>query len=170
MHGSGTYPPDWPEIAQRIKRAARWRCEDCGHKHEPATGYTLTVHHLDGCKDNCHWRNLVALCQRCHLHIQASWRPGQLWLMQPPAWAVWRGHVPGLVMPELTPFDQELLKAIRSNAGEDGAARSLFQVAVVDAGLHYRWALYRLSVLEVLGYVRVERTGEGLPLIMRATA
>ena len=22
----GSYPPDWPEIAERIKRAARWRC------------------------------------------------------------------------------------------------------------------------------------------------
>lgn len=31
----------------------------------------LTVHHLDGDKANVRWWNLVALCQRCHLEIQA---------------------------------------------------------------------------------------------------
>lgn len=33
----------------------------------------------------------VALCQRCHLHIQARYRPGQMWLFEPPSWAVKRG-------------------------------------------------------------------------------
>ena len=37
---ANTYPPNWPEIAERIKRLARWRCEHCGHKHDPAHGYT----------------------------------------------------------------------------------------------------------------------------------
>lgn len=170
MHGSGTYPPDWPEIAERVKRAARWRCEDCDHRHEPAAGYTLTVHHLDGDKSNCHWRNLVALCQRCHLRIQATWHPGQLWLVNPPMWAIWRGHVPGVFMPELTPTDHELLKAIRADADAEGEARSLFQIAVVNAGVDYAWAHHRLAVLEMLGYVRVVRPGGGHPLIMRATA
>lgn len=32
----------------------------------------LTVHHLDGDKANCRWWNLAALCQRCHLEIQAK--------------------------------------------------------------------------------------------------
>jgi hypothetical protein len=32
----------------------------------------LTVHHLDGDKSNCRWWNLAALCQRCHLEIQAK--------------------------------------------------------------------------------------------------
>lgn len=31
----------------------------------------LTVHHLDGDKANVRWWNLAALCQRCHLEIQA---------------------------------------------------------------------------------------------------
>lgn len=30
----------------------------------------LTVHHLNGRKHDLRWWNLVALCQRCHLHIQ----------------------------------------------------------------------------------------------------
>lgn len=32
----------------------------------------LTVHHLNGKKHDCRWWNLVALCQRCHLHIQGK--------------------------------------------------------------------------------------------------
>jgi hypothetical protein len=32
----------------------------------------LTVHHLDGDKGNLRWWNLAALCQRCHLEIQAK--------------------------------------------------------------------------------------------------
>jgi hypothetical protein len=32
----------------------------------------LTVHHLDGNKWNCELWNLAALCQRCHLRIQAK--------------------------------------------------------------------------------------------------
>jgi len=72
------YPQNWPEIATRIKNAARWRCEHCGHPHHPASSHTLTVHHLDGDPANCHDNNLVALCQRCHLHIQHRFTPGQL--------------------------------------------------------------------------------------------
>ncbi len=42
---------------------------------------------------NLNLRHLVALCQRCHLSIQAHYRVGQLWLpfVEPPAWAVRRG-------------------------------------------------------------------------------
>jgi len=72
------YPENWPEIAQDIKDRAGWRCEHCRRPHDPQTGYTLTVHHLDGDKANCAYSNLVALCQRCHLRIQASYMPGQL--------------------------------------------------------------------------------------------
>lgn len=66
------YPPEWPEIAQRIKEAAGWRCERCNHKNDVATGHVLTVHHLNGDKAQCEDWNLAALCQRCHLHIQAK--------------------------------------------------------------------------------------------------
>lgn len=66
------YPPDWPEIARATKEAAGWRCVRCGHPHDPQAGYTLTVHHLDLSPANCKWWNLAALCQRCHLHIQAK--------------------------------------------------------------------------------------------------
>lgn len=66
------YPPDWPEIAKRIKDAAGWKCERCGHPHDVPNHYVLTVHHLVPNKSLCEDWNLCALCQRCHLHIQAK--------------------------------------------------------------------------------------------------
>lgn len=65
------YPSNWRDIANRIKDAAGRCCERCKHPHEVATGYVLTVHHLDGNKANCADWNLAALCQRCHLKIQS---------------------------------------------------------------------------------------------------
>lgn len=38
----------------------------------------LTVHHLNGVKFDCRWWNLVSLCQRCHLTIQAK-----VWMDRP---------------------------------------------------------------------------------------
>ncbi len=72
------YPQNWPDIARKIKDQADWRCEHCHHPHDPDTGYCLTVHHLDMDKLNCDYGNLVALCQRCHLRIQAQYQPKQL--------------------------------------------------------------------------------------------
>jgi HNH endonuclease len=54
-----------------MKQRAEWKCERCGHPHDTKNGFTLTVHHLDGDKWNLEWWNLAALCQRCHLRIQA---------------------------------------------------------------------------------------------------
>lgn len=73
-----TYPANWTEIANDIKTAAGWCCENCGHPHDVANGYCLTVHHLDMNPANCEPANLVALCQRCHLRVQATFLPGQL--------------------------------------------------------------------------------------------
>lgn len=84
------YPKNWREIANHIKDLAEWRCEQCGHDHDPRHGYTLTVHHLDMNKANCDYTNLVALCQRCHLRIQAQYTPGQL-MLTPYPWMARRG-------------------------------------------------------------------------------
>lgn len=67
----GEYPDNWPEIAKAVKERAGWRCERCSAPHNPAVGRTLTVHHLDGNKSNIEDWNLAALCQACHLTIQA---------------------------------------------------------------------------------------------------
>lgn len=66
------YPENWPEIAKQVKDEAGWRCERCNHPHDPESGYCLTVHHLVPDKSLCERWNLVALCQRCHLKIQAK--------------------------------------------------------------------------------------------------
>jgi hypothetical protein len=67
---------------------------------------------------------------------------------------------------ELTPVELDLLRGIRRCAGADGAARSLFDVAVRHAGLDYPYALSCLNHLERLGYVRVQRAGAGRPLVI----
>jgi len=63
------YPSNWKEIARRVKEQAGWRCEVCGHPHDPENGYCLTVHHLNRIKDDVSDSNLVCLCQRCHLRL-----------------------------------------------------------------------------------------------------
>lgn len=86
------YPPDWDEIARRVKEAAGWRCEHCNHPHDPSAGRCLTVHHADGDPANSDPDNLVALCQRCHLSLQASFLPGQLVMdFARPRWMTERG-------------------------------------------------------------------------------
>jgi len=61
---------DFPEKAHQTKVRAGGKCEACGHKHDPQSGHSLTVHHLDNDpKNDADW-NLAALCQRCHLRYQ----------------------------------------------------------------------------------------------------
>lgn len=57
----------------------------CG-KHPLAQWRIGTVHHLDGNKANCVWWNLLALCQRCHLTIQATVNPHQPYVLEHDAW------------------------------------------------------------------------------------
>jgi hypothetical protein len=101
---TGHYPPDWTALAKRLKDDAGWRCVRCGHSHEPSAGYCLTVHHADGDKSNNAWYNTLVLCQRCHLHIQASLIPDRPWLFEHTAWYVpyvcgfYAWHYGGLVI------------------------------------------------------------------------
>lgn len=100
-----TYPDNWNEIAQACKGAAQWRCVRCGHRHDPKGVLScddhcdttrhlggpyrprcLTVHHIDGRKDNCRWRNLAALCQICHLHIQGKVKVERIYLFEHSDW------------------------------------------------------------------------------------
>jgi len=82
------YPEEWKDgtIPQRIKKEAGWKCIRCGHPHDSSTGYTLTVHHLDGNKANCEWWNLAALCQRCHLCIQGKVVMNRVWMFEHSEW------------------------------------------------------------------------------------
>lgn len=82
----GAYPPDWAAVAQRAKEEAGWRCVRCGMKHGPCPAM-LTVHHLDGNKSNGAWWNLLPLCQRCHLSVQARVIPERPWLFAHSRWS-----------------------------------------------------------------------------------
>lgn len=100
------YPKAWRtgEIQRAIYERAGYRCEHCGMEFLEGTTLSrwakqknghpmiLTVHHLDGNPANCDWTNLLACCQRCHLHIQGTWKPGGMlpW-NEPPQWLIARG-------------------------------------------------------------------------------
>ena len=80
------YPPEWPLLADAIKAAANWRCIRCDHPHDRESGHVLTVHHMDGNRWNIYWWNLVALCQRCHLHIQGKVNLEDHWIFGHSEW------------------------------------------------------------------------------------
>lgn len=89
----GPYPDNWREIADELKGANGNLCEQCKRAHNPAQGYTLTVHHLDRNPANCQYNNMVALCQRCHLAVQAAFHPSQMFMPgTAPEWAKKRGY------------------------------------------------------------------------------
>lgn len=81
--GTGEYPPGWSEFALALKEAADWKCVRCGHHHDPANGYTLTVHHLTMAKDEPfeHWWAFIVCCQRCHLSVQGRVDLNRPWVM-----------------------------------------------------------------------------------------
>lgn len=98
---TGDYPPNWKQIANEVKEAANWQCVRCGHPHDPKTGYTLTVHHLDMCPANNAWYNLAPLCQKCHLQIQAKVVMERAWYLPHSEWfrpyaAGYYAHLHGL--------------------------------------------------------------------------
>ena len=82
----GTYPEHWPQLAEAVKRAAGGRCIRCGHHHSVRARRVLTVHHLDGDKANDAWWNLLALCQVCHLQVQAHVIPERPWMFEHTDW------------------------------------------------------------------------------------
>lgn len=88
VHFKNKYPKNWAKIADMVKGEAAWKCVRCKHNHEPEAGYCLTVHHFDGDKANVQRWNLMALCQRCHLTVQAKADPRQPIFFDPSIWAM----------------------------------------------------------------------------------
>ncbi len=83
------YPKDWKAISQRIRfdrAGGRCECEgECGVNHagrceavhgspNPMTGsnVVLTTAHLNHTPEDCDDGNLKAMCQRCHLRLDAE--------------------------------------------------------------------------------------------------
>ena len=77
------YPPNWDEIATRIKTQAAWKCERCGKQCRwPDEQFdthrrTLTVAHINHIEMDCTDENLVALCSVCHLNYDRERRKMQ---------------------------------------------------------------------------------------------
>lgn len=82
----GEYPGDWKAVAFQVKEAAQWHCIRCNAPNDYISGHVLTVHHFDGDKSNCQWWNLLALCQRCHLSVQARVNPEQPFVFEHSDW------------------------------------------------------------------------------------
>jgi len=74
------YPHNWKSLAHTLKEKWKWKCERCGHPHNPQTGHTLTVHHLFMDPSLCEDWNLACLCQRCHLKIQGRVKMDQTYM------------------------------------------------------------------------------------------
>ena len=72
------YPPNWDQIALRVKQEADWTCEHCGKRcctpgqPCPDRRFVLTVHHIDHDPANNARDNLIALCAPCHLAADAA--------------------------------------------------------------------------------------------------
>lgn len=98
---SGEYAPDWKAIAKAVKDDAGWKCVRCSHPHDPGRGRCLTVHHFDGDKaNNARW-NLMALCQACHLSVQARVDPRIPIMFDPSPWAI--PYVAGVFLAGMCP-------------------------------------------------------------------
>ena len=78
--------PDGVELA-RWEVHASWRI--------------LTVHHLNGIKHDLRWWNLAALCQRCHLTIQAKVHLERPWVKPHTDW--FKPHAAGYYTSEVEP-------------------------------------------------------------------
>jgi len=160
---TGEYPDDWKEIAKAVKDAAEWKCVRCGKLHDPANGYTLTVHHLDINPANCAWWNLPPLCQRCHLVIQSKVVMERSWMFDHTPWfqpcaAAYYGVEAGLLPSTINYFDSLVL----------------VRVAFVVEHLHYLLALGKpveqliikqvagkhLAILDVMATFRIIRAGQ----------
>lgn len=90
-----SYPKNWKEIALRIKEKNHWRCERCGHKHDPKAGYCLTTAHLVPIKSLVEEWNLAALCQRCHLKKHRSLDMFQMYMLEHSEW--FKPHLEGFL-------------------------------------------------------------------------
>ena len=110
---SGAYAPDWGAISMLTRDEAGWRCVRCHHHFDRETGRPLAcdaecdrrrcralliarrggthnygVHHLDGDKANNAWWNRLAVCNSCHLYIQASVIPERLFMFHHSDWFI----------------------------------------------------------------------------------
>lgn len=69
-------------------RFGPWPLKTDAPQHWVGPGLNYGVHHFDGDKGNCRWWNLMALCNSCHLSVQARVVPERPWLFAHSEWAL----------------------------------------------------------------------------------
>lgn len=84
-HGNGEWTP-CDEQCDHDDRNTSLMDDGTGQIVTCARWRILTVHHLDGNKLNCRWWNLAALCQRCHLSVQARVKMPRRWMLDHSEW------------------------------------------------------------------------------------
>lgn len=75
------YPENWDEIAEKLKEAARYTCQQCGaqrgqrvaNRHGEMVDVVITVAHLDHDPNNPRAR-LAVLCSACHIRYDTEQR------------------------------------------------------------------------------------------------
>lgn len=78
------YNEDGKEKRKEARERAGNKCIRCNSPSIP--GKILTTHHFNGDKANDSWWNLLALCQVCHLQIQAKVDPEVPWMFEHSEW------------------------------------------------------------------------------------
>lgn len=64
------YSIDWTRtLRQSIRERDKYLCKICGEK---AGDIAHSVHHIDYNKKNCDTKNLITLCQSCHLRTNQN--------------------------------------------------------------------------------------------------
>jgi 5-methylcytosine-specific restriction endonuclease McrA len=71
------YPKNWKQIREKIMARAENRCELCNAKNyelhwKTGSKVVLTIHHINFNPQDNRTNNLLALCQRCHIKLDAG--------------------------------------------------------------------------------------------------
>lgn len=75
------YTDDWPQISQEMRKAAGWRCSDCGVVLAGRDKRYLDCHHMNRNKRDNDKSNLRVLCRLCHREQGFAWAAGDDHLM-----------------------------------------------------------------------------------------
>jgi len=68
---------NWKMLRLMILVRDNFRCQNCGYlgKQSLFINYNLTIHHIDGDRQNNKYQNLVTLCDQCHLKAHGgNWK------------------------------------------------------------------------------------------------
>ncbi|AVQ84827.1 hypothetical protein [Variovorax sp. PMC12] len=71
-HDAGTYMTDDANVYDAATGEHLGRCRMSDYSVDRMTSVVLTIAHLDHIPENCDPSNLKALCQRCHLALDAE--------------------------------------------------------------------------------------------------